>query len=71
MGKNDWEKAKKKAAEKVRDTAAELLNLYAMREKSQGHAFRFSRADYTAFAESFPFEETDDQKASIKEDPDS
>ena len=66
LGKNDWEKAKKKAAEKVRDTAAELLNLYAMREKSQGHAFRFSRADYEAFAESFPFEETADQQATIE-----
>ncbi len=66
LGKNDWEKAKKKAAEKVRDTAAELLNLYAMREKSQGHAFRFSRADYEAFAESFPFEETADQQAAIE-----
>lgn len=66
LGKNDWEKAKKKAAEKVRDTAAELLNLYALREKSVGHAFRFSRADYEAFAESFPFEETADQHAAIE-----
>lgn len=66
LGKNDWEKAKKKAAEKVRDTAAELLNLYAMREKSHGHAFKFSRADYDAFAESFPFEETADQQAAIE-----
>ena len=66
LGKNDWEKAKKKAAEKVRDTAAELLNLYALREKSHGHAFRFSRADYEAFAESFPFEETADQHAAIE-----
>ena len=66
LGKNDWEKAKKKAAEKVRDTAAELLNLYALREKSVGHAFRFSRADYEAFAESFPFEETADQQAAIE-----
>ena len=66
LGKNDWEKAKKKAAEKVRDTAAELLNLYAMREKSHGHAFKFSRADYEAFAESFPFEETADQQAAIE-----
>ena len=66
LGKNDWEKAKKKAAEKVRDTAAELLNLYALREKSHGHAFEFSRADYEAFAESFPFEETPDQAAAIE-----
>lgn len=66
LGKNDWEKAKKKAAEKVRDTAAELLNLYALREKSVGHAFEFSRVDYDSFAESFPFEETPDQLAAIE-----
>lgn len=66
LGKNDWEKAKKKAADKVRDTAAELLNLYALREKSHGHAFHFSRADYEAFAESFPFEETADQQTAIE-----
>ncbi|HIU85305.1 MAG TPA: transcription-repair coupling factor [Candidatus Aphodousia gallistercoris] len=66
LGKNDWDKAKKKAAEKVRDTAAELLNLYALREKSHGHAFEFSRVDYENFAESFPFEETPDQAAAIE-----
>ncbi len=66
LGKNDWEKAKKKAAEKVRDTAAELLNLYALREKTVGHAFEFSKVDYEAFAESFPFDETPDQQAAIE-----
>ena len=66
LGKNDWDKAKKKAAEKVRDTAAELLNLYALREKTLGHAFEFSKVDYEAFAESFPFDETPDQQAAIE-----
>lgn len=66
LGKNDWEKAKKKAAEKVRDTAAELLNLYAKRQKSLGHAFEFSRIDYDTFAESFPFDETPDQQQAIE-----
>lgn len=65
LGKGDWDKAKKKAAEKARDTAAELLNLYALREKSVGHAFEFSKVDYEAFADSFPFEETPDQQAAI------
>ena len=65
LGKGEWEKAKKKAAQKVRDTAAELLNLYALREKSLGHAFRFSKVDYEAFADSFAFEETPDQQAAI------
>lgn len=65
LGKGDWEKAKKKAAAQVRDTAAELLNIYAMRESRKGHAFKFSLADYEAFSEAFAFEETDDQLAAI------
>jgi transcription-repair coupling factor (superfamily II helicase) len=65
LGSGQWEKAKRKAAEQVRDTAAELLNLYARRAAREGHAFRFSGHDYEAFAASFGFEETPDQKAAI------
>ncbi|MFM8637083.1 MAG: transcription-repair coupling factor [Betaproteobacteria bacterium] len=65
LGSGQWEKAKRKAAEQVRDTAAELLNLYARRAARQGHAFRFSATDYEAFATSFGFEETADQRAAI------
>ena len=57
--------AKRKAAEQVRDTAAELLNLYARRAAREGHAFRFHPQDYEAFAASFGFEETPDQNAAI------
>ncbi|MBP8146226.1 MAG: DEAD/DEAH box helicase, partial [Inhella sp.] len=60
-----WEKAKRRAAEQVRDTAAELLNLYARRAAREGHAFRYSAHDYEAFAASFGFEETPDQRAAI------
>jgi transcription-repair coupling factor (superfamily II helicase) len=49
----------------VRDTAAELLNLYARRAAREGHAHRFSAHDYEAFATSFGFEETADQRAAI------
>jgi transcription-repair coupling factor (superfamily II helicase) len=49
----------------VRDTAAELLNLYARRAAREGHAHRFSPHDYEAFATSFGFEETPDQRAAI------
>ena len=66
LGKGDWEKAKKKAAKMVRDTAAELLNIYALRESRKGHAFEFSAQDYEAFSEDFPFEETDDQLVAIQ-----
>ncbi|WP_028999130.1 transcription-repair coupling factor [Azohydromonas australica] len=65
LGSNQWDKARRKAAEQVRDTAAELLNLYARRAAREGHAFRFSPHDYEAFAASFGFEETPDQRAAI------
>ncbi|WUR15815.1 transcription-repair coupling factor [[Empedobacter] haloabium] len=65
LGSGQWEKAKKKAADQVRDTAAELLNLYARRAARQGHAFEYSSHDYERFAESFGFDETPDQAAAI------
>lgn len=65
LGSGQWEKAKRKAAEQVRDTAAELLNLYARRAAREGYAFRYSPQDYEAFAASFGFEETPDQQAAI------
>ena len=65
LGSGQWEKAKRKAAQQIRDTAAELLNLYAARALRKGHAFEFSAHDYEAFAEGFGFEETADQAAAI------
>ena len=66
LGSGQWEKAKKKAAEQVRDTAAELLNLYARRAARQGYAFKLNEHDYEAFCEGFGFEETADQAAAIE-----
>jgi transcription-repair coupling factor (superfamily II helicase) len=65
LGSGQWEKAKRKAAEQVRDSAAELLNIYARRAAREGHAFRYSPTDYETFANEFGFEETADQKAAI------
>lgn len=65
LGSGQWEKAKKKAAQQIRDTAAELLNLYARRAARHGHAFEYSAKDYEVFAESFGFDETPDQAAAI------
>ncbi len=65
LGSGQWEKAKRKAAEQVRDAAAELLNIYARRAAREGHAFRFAAHDYEQFAADFGFEETADQKAAI------
>ena len=65
LGSGQWDKAKRKAAQQIRDTAAELLGLYAARAIRKGHAFEFSAHDYAAFAESFGFEETPDQANAI------
>ncbi|MCC6246243.1 MAG: transcription-repair coupling factor [Rubrivivax sp.] len=65
LGSGQWEKARRKAAEQVRDTAAELLNLYAQRAARDGFAHRYSAHDYEAFSASFGFEETADQRAAI------
>ncbi len=65
LGSGQWEKARRKAAEQVRDTAAELLNIYARRAAREGHAFRYSPQDYEAFANDFGFDETADQNAAI------
>jgi transcription-repair coupling factor (superfamily II helicase) len=65
LGSGQWEKAKRKAAEQVRDTAAELLNLYARRALRKGHSFEYSSHDYQNFADSFGFEETPDQAEAI------
>ena len=66
LGSGQWDKAKRKAAQRAHDTAAELLNLYAQRAAREGHAFRFDIHDYEAFAAGFPFEETPDQAGAIE-----
>ncbi|WP_110600170.1 transcription-repair coupling factor [Salinicola lusitanus] len=66
LGSDSWDKAKRKAAEKVRDTAAELLDIYARREAREGFASDAPGDEYLRFAASFPFEETPDQHAAIE-----
>ena len=65
LGSGQWEKARRKAARQARDTAAELLALYAKRAAREGLRFQFPARDYQAFAEGFGFEETPDQAAAI------
>ncbi len=65
LGSKQWEKAKRRAAEQVRDVAAELLDIYAKREAKKGYAYHIDDAQYHAFAASFPFEETPDQQTAI------
>lgn len=67
LGSGQWEKAKRKASERVRDVAAELLNIYAQREARTGFAYPVDEAQYRAFCAQFPFEETADQQAAIEQ----
>ncbi|ARP95950.1 transcription-repair coupling factor [Bordetella genomosp. 13] len=66
LGSGQWDKARRKAARQVRDTAAELLALYAQRAAREGYSFKLPLSDYEAFAEGFGFEETPDQSAAIQ-----
>ena len=65
LGSEQWTKARRKAAEKARDSAAELLDIYARREARKGFSFSSPAADYDTFCASFPFETTPDQQSSI------
>jgi transcription-repair coupling factor (superfamily II helicase) len=66
LGSGQWDKAKARAAKQVRDTAAELLALYAKRAARLGHSFAVKQHDLEAFAGGFGFEETPDQAAAIE-----
>ena len=67
LGTKQWDNAKRAAIEKIRDTAAELLNIYALRKAKSGFAHKPLDDTYLAFANSFPFEETADQSRAIQE----
>ncbi|KAA1174835.1 transcription-repair coupling factor [Marinobacter salinexigens] len=66
LGTEKWSHAKQKALEKIRDTAAELLDVYARREARKGFSFENPKEAYRAFAAGFPFEETPDQQVAIQ-----
>ena len=65
LGSDAWSKAKQKAAERVRDVAAELLDVYAKRAANPGFSYNIEWEEYQTFADSFPFEETADQQQAI------
>ncbi len=67
LGTDQWARARKRAAEQIRDVAAELLDLYARRRARQGLHIPVSELDYASFANAFPFEETDDQAEAIRQ----
>ena len=65
LGGDAWARARQKAAEKVRDVAAELLDIYAQRAAKSGFAFKHDREQYQLFCDGFPFETTPDQAQAI------
>ncbi|MEH6370038.1 transcription-repair coupling factor [Pectobacterium carotovorum] len=65
LGGDAWSRARQKAAERVRDVAAELLDIYAQRAAKSGFAFKHDKTQYQLFCESFPFETTPDQAQAI------
>ena len=65
LGSEQWSKAKQKAVAKIRDVAAELLDIHAQRALKKGYAFKITEEDYASFVDSFPFEETPDQQTAI------
>lgn len=66
LGSEQWQKVRDKAARQVRDTAAELLGVYAQRAARSGYAFSVPEQDYRVFCADFPFEETEDQRTAIE-----
>jgi transcription-repair coupling factor (superfamily II helicase) len=67
LGGEQWQKARRKAAQRIRDVAAELLDLYSRRAAREGRRMMASEAEYRAFQAGFPFEETADQAAAIEQ----
>jgi transcription-repair coupling factor (superfamily II helicase) len=67
LGSGQWERAKKRATERIYDVAAELLEVHARREARAGHQFNLERDVYNAFSQEFPFEETADQQSAIED----
>ena len=67
LGTDQWAKARRRAAEQIRDVAAELLDLYARRRARPGLKIPVPELEYQSFANAFPFEETDDQAEAIRQ----
>ena len=67
LGSDQWAKARQRAIKKIRDVAAELLDVYARRAARQGHPLRWAESDYRAFEAGFPFDLTEDQEHTIDE----
>ncbi|MBO0849470.1 MAG: transcription-repair coupling factor, partial [Pseudonocardia sp.] len=67
MGGGDWAKTKGRARKAVRQIAAQLVQLYAARKASPGHAFGADSPWQRELEDAFPYIETPDQLSAINE----
>lgn len=67
LGGEQWQKVKRRAAQKAHDVAVELLEIHARRAAKQGYAYKEDTNNYPVFAETFPYEETPDQARAIED----
>ncbi len=67
IGGAEWGRQKEKARSSIKKLATDLVKLYSLRKEKKGHAFSPETPWDREFADSFPYEETDDQLRSIRE----
>ncbi|MBR5372957.1 MAG: transcription-repair coupling factor [Oscillospiraceae bacterium] len=67
LGSSEWQKTRTNVKKAVKDMAAQLIKLYAAREKAEGFAFSPDDETQTDFERRFPYVETNDQLRCISE----
>jgi len=67
LGGPGWEKTRSKARKNIEELAAELLEVYAKRQASQGYSFSPPDELFREFEATFPWEETPDQLSAIQD----
>ncbi|MFC0525649.1 transcription-repair coupling factor [Pontibacillus salicampi] len=67
LGGSEWKKVKSRVQSSVEDIADDLIQLYAEREASKGHAFGEDTEMQRDFEAAFPYQETEDQIRCIEE----
>jgi len=67
LGGTEWAKTKQRVRAKAHDIAEKLINLYALREHSDGYAFSPDDPMQADFEADFEYEETPDQLRAIRD----
>ena len=66
LGGKAWQLLKSRAREGIRELAGELLRLYAERQQAPGVGYDLEHEYLEQLEASFPYQETDDQRAAIE-----